>query len=72
MVIAGSFKSQSNAKNKVKQLNDLGISAEIVHLNNSKLHAICIARSATEKEANDTKSMLKANHNIRAYVYKIP
>ena len=71
-IIAGSFKSQSNAKNKVKQLNDLGISAEIVHLNNSKLHAICVARSATEKEANATKSMLKTKHNIKTYVYKNP
>ena len=71
-IIAGSFKSQSNAKNKVKQLNDLGISAEIVHLNNSKLNAICIARSATEKEANATKSMFKTKHNIKTYVYKNP
>ena len=72
MIIAGSYKSQSNAKNKVKQLSDLGISAEIVHMNNSKLHAICIARSSTEKEANDTKSMLKTKYNIKTYVYKVP
>ncbi len=70
LIIAGSYKSQSNAKNKVKQLNKLGISAEIVHLNNSNLHAICVARSSTEKEANNTKSMLKAKHNIRTYVYE--
>ena len=72
LVIAGSFKGLSNAKTKVNQLKDMGVSAEIVHLHNSKLHAICIAKADTEKEATDTMKTLKANHNIKAYVYKTP
>ena len=72
LVIAGSFQSRGNAENKVKELKSKGVDAEIVHLHNSKLHAICIARSSTEKQANDTMSLLKANRNIKAYVYKIP
>ena len=72
LVIAGSYKNQSNAETKVNQYTKMGISAEIVHLNNSKLHAICIARSNTEQAANDTMSILKDKHKIKAYVYKIP
>lgn len=72
LVIAGSFQSRSNAEKKVKILKKKGIEAEIIHLHNSKLHAICIVRSNTEKEANDTMSTLKANHRIKAYVYKVP
>ena len=72
LVIAGTYKDKANAGTKVKQYENLGISAEIIHLYNSKLHAICIARSSTEKEANDTMTNLIANYNIKAYVYKTP
>ncbi len=71
-VIAGSFKSKANAENKVKKYINMGMQAEIVQLKNSVLHAICIARTATEIEANDTMSALIEKHNIKAYVYKIP
>ena len=72
LVIAGSYKDKTNAETKVKQYKGMGISAEIVRLHNSELHAICIARSNTEQEAKDTMSTLKANHKIKAYVYKTP
>ena len=72
LVIAGSFQNLANAETKVKQLKNKGMNAQIVHLNNSKLHAICIAKADTEKEAKDTMATLKAKHHIKAYVYKVP
>lgn len=72
LVISGSFKNLSNAETKVQELKRMGIDAEIVRLKNSSYHSICIAKSGTEKEANDTMTALVTRHDIKAFVYKVP
>lgn len=72
LVISGSFKNLSNAEAKVQELKKMGIDAEIVRLKNSSYHSICIAKSGTETEANDTMAALVTKHNIKAFVYKVP
>ena len=72
LIIAGSFKSIGNAKNKVKQLEKKGLVAEIVQLPNSPLHSVSIGKESTEKAANDLMTSIKSQHNVKAYVYKNP
>ncbi len=72
LIIAGSFKSRSNAESKVEQLKKMGVSSEVVRLANSDLFSVCIAKSETEQKANDASSKLLVHHKIKSYVYKVP
>ena len=72
LVIAGSYQFLANAQTKAQQLKKMGMDAEIVSLQKSNLHSICIAKSETEQEANDTLAALINKHKIKAFVYKVP
>jgi len=70
-VIAGTFKSEANAKTEVLKLKDLGYpNAEKLKFDNSSFYAVCVARYENSNDAEKVANSIKNRLGKKAYVHK--
>ncbi len=65
-VVAGVFKSYSNAESRNNKLLDLGYGSEII--TNSDTHSIIVGEYSNLQEAMNTVQTLKSDYQIRSFV----
>ena len=71
LVIAGAFKNETNAKNEVEKLKNMGYpNAEIVEFDYSDFYSVCVARYENSNDAEKVANSIKNRLGKKAYVHK--
>ncbi|MEM9847376.1 MAG: OmpA family protein [Bacteroidota bacterium] len=71
-VIAGTFRSDTNAKTRLDKVQNLGFyNAEIIQFDYPSYHAICVEKFSSENEARDLVSTLQSEFGVDSYVRRM-
>ncbi|MEL6941992.1 MAG: OmpA family protein, partial [Bacteroidota bacterium] len=71
-VIAGTFRSDSNAQSRLTKVQDMGFyNAEVIQFDYPSYHAVCVDKFNSENEARDLVSTLQSEFGVDSYVRRM-
>ncbi|MEM8526185.1 MAG: OmpA family protein [Bacteroidota bacterium] len=71
-VIAGTFRSDSNAQSRLTKVQDMGFyNAEVIQFDYPSYHAVCVDKFNSENEARNLVSTLQSEFGVDSYVRRM-